>query len=44
MHQTKSKWRTFGKKYMGKFQHNGEACWIKKLVPTKPRHGMEPSM
>jgi hypothetical protein len=44
MHQTNSKCRTFGSKFMRKFQYNEAACWIKKTVPTKPRHGMEPSM
>jgi hypothetical protein len=30
--------------YEKKVQHNEAACWVKKPVPTKPRHGMEPSM
>ena len=30
--------------YGNKVEHNREACWIKKLVPTKFKHGMEPSM
>jgi hypothetical protein len=30
--------------YGNKVEHNREACWIKKTVPTKFKHGMEPSM
>ena len=30
--------------YGNKVQHNGEADWIKKTVPTKSKHGMEPNM
>jgi hypothetical protein len=31
--------------YEKKVQHNEAACWIKKKpVPTKSKHGMEPSM
>ena len=34
-------WR---EKYGKKVQHNGEAGWIKKPVPTKSKHGMKPNM
>jgi hypothetical protein len=30
--------------YGNKVEHNREACWIKKPVPTNFKHGMEPSM
>ena len=30
--------------YGKKVQHNGEADWMKKPVPTKSKHGMEPNM
>ena len=30
--------------YGNKVEVNREACWIKKPVPTKFKHGMEPSM
>jgi len=30
--------------YENKVEHNREACWIKKPVPTNFKHGMEPSM
>jgi hypothetical protein len=40
MHQTNSKWRTFGRKFMGKrVQHNEAACWIKNQYQRIP--GME---
>jgi hypothetical protein len=25
--------------YGNKVKHNGKACWIKKLLPTKSKHG-----
>jgi len=34
-------WREINGK---KVQHTGEAGWIKKPVPTKSKHGMEPNM
>jgi hypothetical protein len=41
----KEELENFWRKIYGKqVQHNGEAGWIIKPVPTKFKHGLEPNM
>jgi hypothetical protein len=42
MHLAKRKWRTSGMKYMGKFSHNEEACWIKGHYQRNSSMGWSP--
>jgi hypothetical protein len=42
VHLAKRKWRPFGEKYMEKFSHNVEACWIKDQCQQNPRMEWSP--